>query len=348
MRTLTVLTPTLSIATMLVGVFPLGAKAQSLEDPYLWLEEVEGARALEWAEAGNAETREQLTAHPRYQLLFDQTLEILTSSDRIAFPEIQGDDLYNVWTDEDNPRGIYRRTSWESYLGGDPEWEAVLDLDVLSDEEQVPWTLKALFTDRVVCLEPENRRCMVSLARGGSDATEVREFDRVTKMFVSDGFQLPEAKQGAVWVDEDHLLVATAGDGQLVTTSGYAASVRLWQRGTLLSTAPVVFEVDEDDMAVTVGMIDTSRAYDVPLIYISYPLEILANQQATNTAIRTSSRSQGIPVVASFDAYKQAVEDGHTGPELIVDAVGPHPTRLLYRYVVDLLLPVVDRLLAQS
>ena len=94
-------------------------------DPFIWLEEVESPRALEWVETKNAATLAELTTHPAYEPIFEKTKQILDSRDRIAFPSILGDQLYNFWQDTQNPRGVWRRTSWGSYLSGEPEWETV-------------------------------------------------------------------------------------------------------------------------------------------------------------------------------------------------------------------------------
>src|SRR5690606_4465348 len=105
-------------------------------------------------------------------------------------PSILGNRIYNFWQDADNPRGIWRRTGWESYLSGEPDWETVLDIDRLAEEEGVAWSFGG-----ASCLSPDYRLCLVRLSRGGSDAVEVREFDTEALRFVEDGFRLPEAKQ---------------------------------------------------------------------------------------------------------------------------------------------------------
>jgi prolyl oligopeptidase len=174
------------------------------EDPFLWLEEVEGEAALEWVETRNAATLAELAVSPVYQPIFERVLSILDSRDRIPFPTILGDRLYNFWQDEQNPRGVWRRSSWESYLAGNPQWEVVLDIDALARAEGVNWSYGG-----ATCLEPEYLRCLVRLSRGGADAVEVREFDTRALRFVEGGFRLPEAKQSVAWVDRDRLLVAT-------------------------------------------------------------------------------------------------------------------------------------------
>ena len=229
------------------------APAADSEDPFLWLEEVEGERAMEWVLAQNELTRAELKALPAYQELFDNTLEILTSTARIAYPSIQGDMLYNFWTDGDHPRGIYRRTTWNSYLSGDPRWEVVLDMDALVAEEGTPWAFRGMN-----CLLPEARLCLVSLSPGGSDAVEVREFDMDALDFVEGGFTVPVSKNSTAWVDENTILLGHSLDENYVTTSGYSRAAWRWQRGTPLEDAPIILEAGENDMGIFVATQETS------------------------------------------------------------------------------------------
>ncbi len=230
---------------------PAAVRAQETVDPYLWLEEVEGQRAMEWVLARSAETAAELTACPGYETLFRETLNIITSAERIAYPQILGEHLYNFWTDADHPRGIWRRTSWEAYLAGSPEWERVLDMDALAEAEGVPWSFHG-----ATSLYPEERFCLVNLSRGGSDAVEVREFDLNAGTFVPAGFQVPESKNSLAWVDRNTLLVATALYEENATTSGYARTACLWRRNTPLETARTILEADPADMGVFVGQIE--------------------------------------------------------------------------------------------
>jgi prolyl oligopeptidase len=228
-------------------------ESQEIADRFLWLEEVEGERAMEWVLAQNELARAELRAVPAYQSLFDNTLAILTSTARIAYPSIHGDMLYNFWTDTNNPRGVYRRTTWDSYLSGNPTWEVVLDMDALVAEEGTPWAFRG-----VNCLLPEERICLVSLSPGGSDAVEVREFDLTTKEFVEGGFLVPVSKNSTAWVDENNILVSHNLEENYVTTSGYSRAARRWERGTSLENAPIIAEAGENDMAVFVATQETS------------------------------------------------------------------------------------------
>lgn len=229
-------------------------------DPFLWLEEVEGERAMEWVESRNERTLAELSASPHYQPIFERVKAVLDSRDRIAFPSILGDRLYNFWQDASNPRGVWRRTTWESYLSGDPRWEVVLDMDALSAAEGVNWSFAGSS-----CLEPEYRRCLVRLSRGGADAVEIREFDMRTRRFIEGGIRLPEAKQSVAWVDENTLLVATDFGAGTMTSSGYARVAKLWRRGTPLADARTVFEGEQGDVGVWVG---TMRTADRTMNYV--------------------------------------------------------------------------------
>ena len=213
----------------------------SIDDPFIWLEDVEGKRSMDWVNARNAATVAELTRDPLYQTFYDRIKQILDSKDKIAYPDIIGNSLYNFWRDAEHERGIWRRTSWSSYATTNPVWETVLDLDSLSKAENTTWSFSG-----ADCFEPAYKRCMVYLSRGGSDATEVREFDLTTRQFISAGFRLPEAKSGTAWVDDNTLLVGTDFGPGSMTTSGYARIIKLWKRGTPLSSATTVFEVPQD------------------------------------------------------------------------------------------------------
>lgn len=247
--------PGLTIITLLTAA-PLSA--QEKPDPFLWLEEVESKRALEWVEARNAATVAELSKTPDYQPLFERVRKILDARDRIAFPSILGDRLYNFWQDAENPRGLWRRSSWESYLGGNPEWETVLDIDALARAENVPWSFGG-----ADCL-PDYSRCLVSLSRGGADAVQVREFDMQSRQFIAGGFALPEAKLSTAWVDANTLLVGTDFGPGSMSESGYARIVKLWKRGTPLAAASTLFEAPATDMGVWAGAVETGdRVYQI-------------------------------------------------------------------------------------
>ena len=217
------------------------------QDPFLWLEEVEGARALAWVRERNARSLGTLQGDPRYQRMHDAALRIVEATDRIATPSFAGDAIHNFWQDPAHVRGVLRRTSLASYRTPAPQWETVLDIDALAASEDANWVFKG-----TSCLAPEERRCLVALSNGGKDATVLREFDTHTKSFVTDdAFTLPESKGGATWVDEQTLLVARDfGEGTL-TKSGYPFIVKRLTRGQPLAAATEVFRGTPDDVSVS-------------------------------------------------------------------------------------------------
>ncbi len=233
--------------------------ADEPEDPYLWLEQVEGEQALAWVKERNAETAAELESDPRFREFFQRNLEILNSRDRLEMPSLQGGMIYNFWQDAEHVRGLWRRTSLEHYLAGAPQWEIVLDVDDLARRESENWVYKGS-----TCLDPHGKRCLVHLSRGGGDAVVVREFDTETRSFVENGFRLPEAKSRVSWRDENSIWVGTdLGPGTL-TESGYPRTVRLWTRGTPLESAPVVHEGEVTDVSSMVVSIFTPEGrYDL-------------------------------------------------------------------------------------
>ena len=228
------------------------------DDPFVWLEDVEGDRALDWVEVQNSATAAELRASPLYDALYRDALEVVTSDDRIPYPSLRGDDVYNLWTDVQHPRGLWRRASLADYLAGEPDWQVLIDVGALGQAEGVTWTWGGS-----TCL-PESSRCLVRLSRGGADATEVREFDTETGQFVDGGFLMPEAKSSAAWMDEDHLLVSTDWGPGALTESGYPRVVKVWRRGTPLAEAETVFQAPATDMGAWAGsMRDRGRTVSV-------------------------------------------------------------------------------------
>jgi prolyl oligopeptidase len=215
-------------------------------DPYLWLEDLDAPDTVRWVAERNAETLGAF-GDVGYARVKDAVREVLDSKERISFPAWRGDGFYyDFWKDADHPRGIWRRTTLDQFRRDEPDWDVLLDVGALNAAEGENWTWQS-----ATVLRPGYDRCLISLARGGSDAAVVREFDMVNRVFVNDGFVLPEAKTDVGWIDADHIYVATDfGPGSL-TTSGYARIVKSWRRGTPLSEAETVFAGAEDDVLIT-------------------------------------------------------------------------------------------------
>lgn len=222
------------------------------EDPYLWLEDVEGKEALDWVRARNAVTLEKLENAPGYSELRKDLLAVLDSHDRIPFVARRGEYFYNFWRDEKNPRGLWRRTTLDEYRKAEPKWDVLLDLDALAKAEDENW----VFSGASV-LKPDHTRALISLSRGGADATTTREYDLETRDWVKGGFVRPEAKGSLGWIDLDHVFVQTDfGPGSL-TTSGYPRITKLWTRGTPMDEAQTVYEGKPEDLSISASHDDS-------------------------------------------------------------------------------------------
>jgi prolyl oligopeptidase len=228
-------------------------------DPFLWLENIDGEKALNWVEEHNKSTVAVLEKETYFQEFYKKNLEIYNSNKRIAYPSIIGKYVYNFWKDEKNERGIWRRITLKRYLKNSEDWETVLDIDALNKKEGKKWVYKG-----VTWLKPENRFCMIRLSNGGGDAVEIREFDTKSKSFVKNGFFVPSAKGGVSWKDYNTLYVRTDFGKGSMTTSGYPMILKKWQRGTSLKDAQMIFKGDSNDVSVGGYVINTpERQYEI-------------------------------------------------------------------------------------
>jgi prolyl oligopeptidase len=236
--------PTIVLAgVMLFAMNAVDAKTPA--DPYSWLEEITGKRALEYVESQNAVTLKALQSQSEYAAIKKESLEILNSHERIPYVRKLGPWFYNFWQDAANPRGLWRRTTLAEYRKPEPAWETVIDLDAQAKTERENWIWGGS-----TALPPDYERCLISLSRGGGDAKVVREFDLKAKHFVADGFSLSEAKSDVTWRDKNTVYVGTDfGPGSL-TDSGYPRIVKRWKRGSPLADAATVFQGQKADVEV--------------------------------------------------------------------------------------------------
>lgn len=221
-------------------------------DPYLWLEDVTGAKPLAWVEQQNARTDAELAGGVDFKALQADIRAILDSDAKIPDVEKIGDYYYNFWKDARHVRGIWRRTTLDEYRKPEPQWETIIDLDALGKAENEKWVWHG-----ASCLRPDYTRCLVALSRGGADADVTREFDLATKQWVKDGFFRPEAKGALGWIDRDHVYVFTDFGPGTMTPSGYPRIVKQWTRGTPLADATTVYEGRPDDLYIAAFHDDT-------------------------------------------------------------------------------------------
>lgn len=226
------------------------------DDPYQWMEEVEGERPLTWVKAQNARTEAALADTPQFKQLEGEIRTILDSDAKIPYVQKIGEYYYNLWKDQDHARGVWRRTTLAEYRKSHPAWETVLDIDALNAAEKETWVWHG-----ADCREPDYTRCLIALSRGGSDADVTREFDLTTKTWVEDGFYRPAAKGGLGWIDADTVYVYTDFGEDSMTSSGYPRIVKEWKRGTPLESATMVYEGKADDMYIA-AMHDATPGFE--------------------------------------------------------------------------------------
>jgi prolyl oligopeptidase len=221
--------------------------ADMLEDENLWLEDIHGEEQLAWVKDQNAKTLDRFR-DGLFDELSTELRTALDSDDRIPMVTKRGDHFYNFWRDKTNPKGLWRRTTWDSYRTETPDWEILLDVDELAAREDTAWVWAGAMVRR-----SDNRRALVLLSPDGGDSHRVREFDLETRAFVVGGFDIPAAKTRLAWLDDDTIIVATETDDDSLTTSSYPRQARVLRRGQDVADAPIIAEVPRDHVAIFVG-----------------------------------------------------------------------------------------------
>jgi prolyl oligopeptidase len=236
-------------------------EVRAADDPYLWLEQLDSERSMDWVREQNAKTLSVLEHDQRYPALYADAMTIAQAQDRIPEPRFLAGDIYNFWQDAQHVRGIWRKTSLADYRHPAPTWSTVLDLDAQARAESANWFWKG-----ADCLRPAERLCLISLSDGGEDAVSVREFDLDAHQFVPGGFDLPKSKQDVAWIDQDHLLIARDWGAGTMSASGYPFVVKRLQRGMPLAAAQEVFRGDPTDVEVDVASLTDGAGHRAVLI----------------------------------------------------------------------------------
>lgn len=227
--------------------------AGQTDEDHLYLEEVLGEKALAEVEGWNKSTLDRLMADPRFEAMQSEALAILQSKDKIPYVSFRGGEVHNFWQDADHVRGVWRKSTLDSYLGAETRWETVLDFDALSEAEDKNWVYKGNS-----CLAPDYELCIVNLSDGGKDAVIRREFNTKTKSFVEDGFVTEESKGTASWLDADHQVIGVDFGEGTMTDSGYPMIAKLWKRGTPLSEAVELGRGEQTDVGYWPGVFELS------------------------------------------------------------------------------------------
>ena len=201
----------------------------------------------------NERSLDRLKADPRYETLYNDALEILNSKDKIPYVSYRGGEVHNFWQDENSVRGVWRKSTLDSYLSDSTEWETVLDFDALAEAEDKNWVYKGNN-----CLSPDYDMCFVNLSDGGKDAVVRREFNAATGEFVEGGFVTPESKGTMDWVDADTMVVAIDFGEGTMTDSGYPSTARIWTRGQDLEDSVEIGRGEQTDVGYWPGVFELS------------------------------------------------------------------------------------------
>ena len=296
MRRAIVGTTLLTLATLLGPGAALAqvSRADSIADPYRWLEDAHGDRSMAWVKAENAKTVAVLEKDARYQAIYHEALTMAQASDRIPYVNFLGGALYNFWQDSAHVRGIWRKTTLASYRSGKtPMWTTVLDLDSLAKAENANWVWQG-----ADCAQPAERRCLLILSDGGEDASTLREFDLPSRSFVTNGFMLPRGKQRVAWTSEDTLLVSREWTTGELTTSGYPFIVKRLARGQSLNDAVEIFRGSATDGGYGVSPGTLVDAKGLRISYINRPTSTF---EAEHYLVRASDVARiSVPLKASI------------------------------------------------
>jgi len=258
----------------MIAVLAAGGAVKAATDPYLWLEDVAGPRAMAWVHAENDKTTAVLEKDARYNALYADALAIAQAKDRVPNPTtLNGGNIYNFWQDADHVRGIWRRTSLAGYKAADPHWQTILDLDALATAEKANWFYKG-----ADCVEPSEKRCMIALSDGGEDAVTVREFDLDSAKFVDGGFVLPHGKQRSAWEGDNTLLVAREWKKGDLTASGYPYIVKRVVRGEPLNAAKEIFRGTAKDGGYGVTPVSLHDGDGHEVVLINRPLSTFESE----------------------------------------------------------------------
>lgn len=254
-----------------------------------FLRGIDSEQALDWAAERSRSLLDKLELEP----LRGRLREALDTDARIPLPRRRGELLFNFWRDAEHPRGVWRTTTLDSFLG-QTQWRTLIDVDKLAAAEGENWVWKGAHVR-----SPEYDRALVKLSRGGADATELREFDVIAGEFVPDGFVIPEAKTDVSWLDRDTLLVGTDMGEDSLTESGYPARVYLWRRGQQLADAELFFEGDRKDVAVG-GWHDSMPGYE--RTFVTRSLDFYRSQSFVE---RDGLQRIDIPEDCGFSTFRE-------------------------------------------
>lgn len=217
----------------------------NMTDEHVWLEEIDGARALEWVSKENERTLSALTQTRKFSQNLAHAIAIVQDDERpLRKAMIHEGWIYAVTRSDQHELGLWRRVKVENFRGTKSDWQTVLDLDALSK--------KTGLRQEIVRTECYKSRCLLFLAEKGKNYHySIREFDLEACQFVSPGFALAETfSPSMIWQDEDTVLVAADWGSGSLSSRGLPMAVKAWKRGHNLAESPEVFRGESNDSSL--------------------------------------------------------------------------------------------------
>ena len=218
-------------------------------------------------------------------------------------------------------KGIWRKTTIDSFRTDEPNWITVLDLDALpppNTDTARTWVWHGSTLLDEGCGRSTWDRAIIRLSPGGSDADTCREFDLSSMAFVpieEGGYELPiPAKTTISYRSRDEVLVGTdfERDGSSLTDSGYPRIVKSWRRGTSVDDAVTVFECEKTDIAAHAyvkrdrGFVHEFHLRSITFYTSKYLYRSLTDEGVAGTTSydeTTAFREVPIPMDAELDTF---------------------------------------------
>ncbi len=213
-----------------------------MSDQYLWLEDVQAEKSLDWVKKENETSIHQFRSWEQFEAVSNKICQSLESKEKIPFVHfIEEDFVYNLWTDENHRQGLFQRATILEYDKPDCQWDVLIDFDLESKRDSEKWVYHSFN------ISPNKKTAMVAMSPGGTDADVIREFCLETKTFISNGFNLALSKGQVSWLSQDELLVMRDFGEETLTSCGYPRTMRLWKRGSLLQDSKIIFDIPKEE-----------------------------------------------------------------------------------------------------
>lgn len=256
--------------------------------------------------------------------------DILERDDHLSGLIRRGRWIYNFLRNAERPKGLWRRLPEAEPATVDAAWQPVFDLDQFCKDSGEDWHWRGAAT---AFFDPD--RVLILLSWQGSDQTRMIEWDLDAQAPVPGGFDLGPERSNVHWVDPDTLLYATASGEGAATRSGWPGRLVRLKRGMDPTEAPVVFEVDHEDL---LGVAMAFRAVDGSVAEATIRVRVIGDTDVTLYPEGIGGR--GIPLDAprnttpAFSSTHYAYVAADDGPDpagtFVLKKVGSDEKRILF------------------